>query len=68
MVAQKKISKENFFNLIRKEGDDLDDIVIVTCVKSMQHSVKYLYFWSIFQKIKIFLIIYYKIMHILLKN
>ena len=40
MVAQKKkISKEIFFELIRKEWDDLEHHVIVNCINSMRSQI-----------------------------
>ena len=41
MVAQKKsISKEIFFEVIKKEWDDLDKNVIVNCINSMPSRVQ----------------------------
>ncbi|GBB89721.1 hypothetical protein RclHR1_01650028 [Rhizophagus clarus] len=41
MVAQKKkISKEIFFNIIRKEWDDIENIGIVNCINSMPSRIK----------------------------
>ena len=41
MVAQKKkISKDIFFNLIREEWDDIENIVIVNCINSMPSCIK----------------------------
>jgi transposase len=41
MVAQKKkISKEIFCDLIRREWNDLENVVIVNCINSMQSRIK----------------------------
>ena len=40
MVQKKKITQNVFFNIIKKEWDDLENDVIVNTIKSMQARIE----------------------------